>query len=157
MLGISSIWLLQLEGWERSSQVANPLNAGLFVFVAGILLTALLTQLIPIFFPLINPDKEVIDLGQEYLLWRVLAIVFVAMNYAFRGYWNAVNLSHVYMGTLVSMHLLNIFLNYALIFGHFGFPELGVKGAAIGTSLSMIFGTLLYLCWLFDLHDLKGS
>ena len=154
--GVQAISARRL-GEGRKSEVANPLNAGLFiVFVAGILLTALLIQLIPIFFPLINPDKEVVDLGQEYLLWRVLAIVFVAMNYAFRGYWNAVNLSHIYMGTLMSMHLLNIFLNYALIFGNFGFPELGVKGAAIGTSLSMALGTLLYFVMAFRLARSNG-
>ena len=44
----------------------------------------------------------------------------------------------------MSMHLLNIF-KLCSIFGNFGFPELGVKGAAIGTSLSMALGTLLYL------------
>ena len=78
------------------------------------------------------------------------------MNYAFRGYWNAVNLSKIYMGTLICMHLLNIFLNYALIFGNFGFPELGVKGAAIGTSLSMLFGTFLYMIMAFKLASANG-
>ena len=144
-------------GENRKSEAASPLNAGLLiVLLLGVLLTILLMWLIPIFFPLINPDREVIELGQEYLLWRVLAITFVAMNYAFRGYWNAVNLSKIYMSTLISMHILNIFLNYALIFGNFGFPELGVKGAAIGTSLSMLFGTLLYFVMAFRLARCNG-
>ena len=154
--GVQAIAARRL-GEGRKSEAANPLNAGLLIVVlSGVLLTSSLIHLIPIFFPILNPDPEVVELGQEYLLWRVMAITFVAMNYAFRGYWNAVNLSKIYMGTLICMHLLNIFLNYALIFGNFGFPELGVKGAAIGTSLSMLFGTFLYMIMAFKLASANG-
>lgn len=142
--GVQAIAARRL-GEGLRDQVAYPLNAGLLMVSAcGIVLTICILQFIPIFFPLINPDPEVVQLGQDYLYWRVMAIACVAMNFAFRGYWNAVNMSKVYMSTLICMHLLNIFLNYALIFGNFGFPELGVEGAAIGTSVSMAFGTLLY-------------
>tara|TARA_Y100000589_G_scaffold272942_1_gene266232 strand:+ start:153 stop:1448 length:1296 start_codon:yes stop_codon:yes gene_type:complete len=154
--GVQAIAARRL-GEGRKSEVANPLNGGLLIVaVLGVLLTFLLLKLIPIFFPILNPDPEVVGLGQEYLMWRVTAITFVAMNYAFRGYWNAVNLSKIYMGTLICMHLLNIFLNYVLIFGNFGFPELGVKGAAIGTSLSMLFGTFLYMLLAFRLARSHG-
>ena len=42
------------------------------------------------------------------------------------------------------MHTINIILNYALIFGHFGMPELGTLGAGIGTTVSVALGTLYY-------------
>jgi putative MATE family efflux protein len=42
------------------------------------------------------------------------------------------------------MHVSNIFLNYALIYGNFGFPELGVTGAAIGTAGSSVIGVAIY-------------
>ena len=71
------------------------------------------------------------------------------MNFSFRGYWNAVNLSRMFLRTVVLMHLSNIFLNWVLIFGHLGAPALGVSGAAIGTTISIFLGTLMYfvLAW----------
>ena len=66
------------------------------------------------------------------------------MNFAFRGYWNALDLSRLYMKTLIVMHACNIFLNYVLIFGHFGSPALGVTGAGMASAISMAVGTVIY-------------
>lgn len=66
------------------------------------------------------------------------------MNFAFRGYWNALDLSRLYMTTLIFMHATNIVLNYVLIFGNFGAPALGVTGAGMASAISMVVGTLIY-------------
>jgi putative MATE family efflux protein len=71
-------------------------------------------------------------------------MVAVGMNFAFRGYFNGVNLSKIYLKTLVTMHICNVFLNWVLIFGHLGLPRLGVTGAGIGTALSTFLGTAIY-------------
>ncbi len=72
-------------------------------------------------------------------------MVALGANFAFRGYWNGVNMSKVYMRTLVVMHASNIVLNYVLIFGHLGLPSLGVTGAGIGSAIATFLGSLLYL------------
>jgi putative MATE family efflux protein len=76
-----------------------------------------------------------------------LAILFVGCNFAFRGYWNAIDLSRFYMTTLIAMHAVNIFLNWVLIFGNLGAPALGVQGAGIASALSTVFGLAIYV-WL---------
>ncbi|MCX8095560.1 MAG: MATE family efflux transporter [Caldisericia bacterium] len=45
---------------------------------------------------------------------------------------------------------INVFLDYVLIFGKFGFPAMGVKGAAIATSLSKGVALLIYLVLIFN-------
>ena len=95
-------------------------------------------------YPYLNTDPAVIERGVPYIEWRLGAIVFVGMNFAFRGYWNALDLSRLYMTTLIFMHATNIVLNYVLIFGHFGAPALGVTGAGMASAISMAVGTMIY-------------
>ena len=111
------------KGEGRFDRMAVPLNAALLVvLLAAPIITAFWHFLTPYIYPYLIGDPDVIEQGVPYLQVRTLAIVFVGMNYSFRGYWNAVDHARVYMSTLVVMHGLNIFLNYVLIFGHFGAP-----------------------------------
>ena len=134
------------KGQGRYDEMAVALNAGLLVVVCvAPLFSVILYQAVPAFYPLLVSDPEVVALGTPYLQIRVLSIIFVASNFAFRGYWNAVDRSRLYMFTLLIMHACNIFLNYVLIFGKLGFPELGVTGAGIGTAVSTAIGTGTYV------------
>ena len=134
------------KGEGRVNEMAIALNAGLLVvLIIAPAFSVVLYQLVPSFYPLLISDPAVIALGTPYLQIRILAIVFVASNFAFRGYWNAVDRSRLYLITLLIMHSCNIFLNYVLIFGKLGFPELGVQGAAIGSALSTAIGTATYI------------
>ena len=79
-----------------------------------------------------------------YLQARLAAVFALGMNFSFRGYWNGVNRSHVYLRTLIVMHTINIVLNYLLIYGNFGFPELGVFGAGLASAIATVLGTVYY-------------
>lgn len=138
------------KGKGQGDRMAEPLNAGLLLcLIAGPLLSIPLFALAPTAYPWLNADPDVIEQGVPYLQIRILAITFMGMNWAFRGYWNAVNMAKMYLFTLVTMHCLNVMLNFLLIFGKFGFPELGVTGAGLGTAIATAVGTLihLYLGW----------
>jgi len=69
----------------------------------------------------------------------------VGCNFAFRGYWNAVDLSRLYMGTLIAMHTVNIFLNWIFIFGNLGAPALGAEGAGLASALATLVGLGIYI------------
>jgi putative MATE family efflux protein len=90
-----------------------------------------------------------------YLQARFTAIPAVGCNFAFRGYWNGVNLSRLYMRTLVVMHAANIFLNWVLIYGNLGAPRLGATGAGVSNAIATYIGTGYYL-WL-GLRHARGS
>ena len=133
------------KGEGRVERAANILNTALLlVLVVAPVFSFFLIQLAEPLYPLLNKDKAVIEQGVPYLEWRLAATVFVGMNFAFRGYWNALDLSRLYMQTLIVMHACNIFLNYVFIFGHFGSPALGVTGAGMASAISMAVGTVIY-------------
>jgi len=144
-------------GEERMSETAVPLNGGLLLALAMALpLSAILFTLAPELFPYLVEDPKVQEVGIPYLQVRMLGIAAVGVNFVFRGYWNGVNLSKVYMRTLIVMHIVNVILNYILIFGKFGAPELGATGAAIGTTASLYVGTLYYIVQGFMLARENG-
>ncbi len=133
------------KGEGRTDRAAKILTSALLlVLIVAPLFSVVLIQLVGPLYPFLNSDPDVMQQGVPYLEMRLAAIVFVGMNYAFRGYWNALDLSRLYMFTLIIMHVCNIVLNYTLIFGHFGAPALGVKGAGMASAISMGIGTVVY-------------
>ena len=134
------------RGEGREGETVEALDAGVtLALIVAIPLSVLLYFLAPLFFPLLNTDTAVVETGVPYLKSRILGITAVGMNFAFRGYRNGINLSVLYLRTLVLMHTANIVLNYLLIFGAFGFPELGATGAGVGTALSTYLGSAYYV------------
>ncbi|MEM7283279.1 MAG: MATE family efflux transporter [Pseudomonadota bacterium] len=133
------------KGEGRLSESAFFLNGGLFlVAVAAPILSLVLFFSVPLVYPYLNGDANVIELGVPYLEIRLIGTIFIGMNYAFRGYWNAIDMPHLYMSTLVVMHAANIFLNWVLIFGNLGAPAMGVEGAAWASVISIGIGTTIY-------------
>jgi putative MATE family efflux protein len=63
----------------------------------------------------------------------------------FRGWWNGVQNPMDYLRCLLMMHAINVVLNYGLIFGKLGMPELGSLGAGVGTTIALFFGAAWYL------------
>ena len=132
-------------GEGRGDESAVPLNGGLFLALCiGIPLTIAAYLAAPALFPYLTPDAAVSGQGVPYFQARCLAIIAVGMNFSFRGYFTGVGMSRIYLQTLLIMHACNIALNYLLIFGNFGFPELGAEGAGAGTAIATGIGTCIY-------------
>ncbi len=132
-------------GEKRHSETAIPLNGGLILaLLIGLPLCAVLIWAAPWAFTFLSDDPQVVLLGTSYLQVRLASMVAVGINFSFRGYWSAIHLTGVYLKTIVIMHLINIFLNWVLIFGNLGAPELGVYGAGLATTISVFCGTAIY-------------
>lgn len=139
-------------GEGKNSIAANPLNGALLlIFLAAIPTSFLLTAYSTEIMSMLNSDPKVIKEGALYLDARLIGIMAIGMNFSFRGYLSAIKMTQFYFKTIVTMHIVNIFLNYVLIFGNWGFPEMGTEGAGLGTTISMYGGTLMYL-WLTMKH-----
>lgn len=92
----------------------------------------------------VNQDAQVLSIAVPYYQARVLSLVAVGINYAFRGFWNATNRPKLYMKTLIFMHSANVLMNYVLIYGRLGFPEMGATGAGVASCVSAFLGTVTY-------------
>ena len=144
-------------GEERHSETAIPLNGGLMLsLLIGLPLCTVLYAVVPHVYHFLSSDPAVIEQGVPYLQIRLLSMVAVGMNFCFRGYWSAIHMTGVYLKTLIIMHSINIFLNWVLIYGNLGAPELGVYGAGLATTLSLYIGTAIYFYFAFRNASDKG-
>lgn len=62
----------------------------------------------------------------------------------FRAFYVGITRTHILTFNSVVMVLANAVLNYALIFGKFGFPAMGIAGAATASSAAELFSVLFY-------------
>lgn len=134
------------HGEGRHDETAAPLNGGLLLaLILGLPITLLLWTAAPALFAHLSPDPAVVAAGTPYFQARLAAVAAVGMNFAFRGFWNAVDKPHLYLYTLLLMHTANVAISYVLIFGALGAPALGTLGAGIGTAASTVLGTVIYI------------
>jgi MATE family multidrug resistance protein len=82
---------------------------------------------------------DVLTLITPYIgtvIWSALPLMVYA---AFRRYLQAMNVVRPVMIALITANLVNVAGNYLLIFGHFGFPEMGVVGSAWATVIARVY------------------
>ncbi|WP_108444307.1 MATE family efflux transporter [Halomonas denitrificans] len=141
------------EDWGRR---ALALNAGLAIAlaVAGPLTLLCLWQA-PRLLALINQDPAVNAVAVEYFRWRVVSLVPVAMIFCFRGYWNGIQQTGLYLRIILVMHAINVVASLGLIFGLAGLPAMGAAGAGAGTSLSLFAGLAIWA--VFSLRHATAS
>lgn len=80
--------------------------------------------------------NAILEYGQGYLEWMLLGLVPFAITSAYAGTLKETGETFIPMLGGIVATLVNLVLNYILIFGHFGAPEMGVEGAALATVIS---------------------
>lgn len=98
-----------------------------------------------------NQPTEVVALAMPYLELVAFSLFPLVVFQGFKQFSDGLSMTRLPMYATLLGNLVNVALNYVLIFGKFGFPELGIVGAAYGTLASR-FIMWFYLWWL-----LKGK
>jgi multidrug resistance protein, MATE family len=100
-------------------------------------------------------SPELLDISIEYLNYRVFGIFFGCAGVTFISLYTGVARTGIIIVTSVIMALFNIVLNYLLIFGNYGFPEMGIGGAGLASAISEFFAFIAFL--VFALLDKKSK
>ncbi len=94
---------------------------------------------------LMGTDEEVASIGGRYLSIISFTIPLLFMEGVFYSSLNASGDTKTPLKIGITSNLINTFMNYVLIFGHFGFPAFGVEGAAYATVIAYISEFFIYL------------
>ena len=110
------------------------------------------------------------SLSIDYAYYNFLSLFFLYASFVFQGFYTGIEKTKIHMKATLSSNIVNLYLNFGLIFGtdkiienldktsfsflsnlwsFYNFPELGVKGAAIGTLVACIWLFVHYFFYLF--------
>ena len=133
------------KGEGRMDEAAATFRVSLRVaVVAGHLLMVVFLAVVPKLFPLLNSDPLVVEPGVSYLGYRGLSVGLVMMSAVYYGFYNAISQTRIHMVVTLIANTFNVVLNYALIFGRLGLPEMGAPGAGLATALATGLAVVLY-------------
>jgi len=124
-------------------------------FLLG-LIGVVAVELAPIILSALIIDKSLLPYSLGYL--SVMRFVFpvIGVNSAFTGFLSGIRSTKIVMYTTLIPNALNVLLNYIFIFGKFGFPAMGIKGAAMGTLFSNGAALLILVVYILKSRSVKA-
>ena len=151
-VGISAAvaFFLGMGEHKKADQSASE---GLFLsIVHGVLMSVLLTAILPSFLRLFTTDKEIYQMGITYGTWVLSFSLVISVYIAYEKIYQSLGNMIVPTLCLAAGCLTNIVLDPILIFGIGPIPRMEVKGAAIATVIGQIVPLVMYIVW----HRKKG-
>ena len=127
-------------GTLKNSLAANGLIGILLTLVMGILYLNIHR---------LGQPEELLPLMRPYYLVLLVSLIFVMLFNAFKQFADGITDTRTPMWLLIGGNVLNIIGNWVLIYGHFGFPEMGLSGAGIATLASRIAMLLVFISLFF--------
>ncbi|MBJ7879282.1 MATE family efflux transporter [Gelidibacter salicanalis] len=125
---------------------------GLFLCtVLGIFLFLMLLMAKPLMYIMDQPE-DVVELAIPYLDLVGFSLIPLIIFQAIKQFSDGLSLTKYPMYATILANVINVVLNYLLIFGKFGFPEMGLVGAALGTLISRVV-MVFFLWWLLRARD----
>lgn len=136
----------EADGAQNVESGRSSFKHGLILCtLIGLILFILLLFAKPLMYYMDQP-VEVVDLAMPYLDLVAFSLVPLVIFQAMKQFSDGLSQTRYPMFATVVANVINIALNYLLIFGKFGFPEMGIIGAAIGTLISRI--AMVICLWL---------
>ncbi len=100
-------------------------------------------------------SPEVLTATLDFLDLRIYGIFFASVNVMFRAFFVGTTNTKILSINALIMALVNIVFDYLLIFGNFGFPRMGISGAALSAVISEISSVIFFIIYFFRFVDLK--
>ena len=149
LVAYTSTFVAQYGGAGRPERIGPSVWQGGYIAIISGLLGMLLLFVAEPLFGLIGHSESVQAFEITYFKVMTFCVVPILLSTAFSCFYSGRGRTDVVMWINISVSFINIVLDYLLIFGHFGFPKLGVMGAALATVIAMYFAVFTYIILFF--------
>lgn len=144
----TQILIARRNGEKEYKEIGELFYQGIYFQIGMATVMFLLSYcLSPLILKRIVSSEHIYEAATSYLHWRVFGAFFSFSAVIFRAFFLGTTLTKTLTLNSIVMVLSNIVFNYILIFGKFGFPELGIAGAAIGSSLAELVSLIFFILY----------
>ncbi|WP_421920052.1 MATE family efflux transporter [Marinifilum sp.] len=124
-------------------------HAFYFLLILALVLLGFMLIQAPAILKGIVKSNAIFHASTDYISVRAWGILFACVNLLFRAFYIGIAKTKVISWSTAFMAVINIFFDYALIFGKFGMPEMGIKGAALASVIAEACVLVFFLLFTF--------
>ncbi|WP_321426472.1 MATE family efflux transporter [uncultured Bacteroides sp.] len=152
----SQIIIARRNGEENYKNVGPVMIQGTFFLLGMAVLAFGLSRFwAPDIMRLLISSDKIFNTTMSFLNWRIYGFFFAFVNVMFRALYIGIARTRVLTISAAVMASVNVILAYTLIFGHFGFPRMGIEGAAIASVIAEISSVLFLIVYTHITVDFK--
>ncbi|MFM9826487.1 MATE family efflux transporter [Flavobacterium sp.] len=128
----------EADAEKEDKKIRSLFHHGLLLCaILGIAVFILIVLSKPIML-LMNQPQAVVDLASPYIDWVAFSLIPVIIFQGYKQFADGLSQTKYSMYAIYLANIVHIFFNYVLIYGVWGFPKMGILGAALGTVFSRI-------------------
>ena len=143
-------------------------HGSIFVMILGAILFSILYLFSDEILLWLIDSPNIYEASLDYIAYRKFGIIFVCLNFLYRALYVGISNTKAITYSTLIMAVVNIILDYSLIFGHFGFAKMGIGGAALASLMAEISAFLFFTIYsyitlknreygMFKLHKLESE
>lgn len=145
----AQVLIARYNGSGQYPQTGEVFTQGtIFLLFFATLLFVLSYLCSPILLSFLIDSEQIYQATISYLNWRIYGFFFSFIIVMFRAFLIGTVNTKILAINSIAMVLINIILNYILIFGKLGFPAFGIAGAAIASSISEAVAFIFFLIYI---------
>jgi MATE family multidrug resistance protein len=146
-------FVAQYHGAQRPQRIGAVVWQGIYISLATIPIFLFLIPLAPYIFGFFEHGQLIEGFEVTYFRWLTFCAGAMVLNGALSSFFIGRGKTSVVMWVNVFSTIINIVLDYVLIFGALALPEMGIAGAAIATVVSQWFKVVVYFKLMFSANN----
>ena len=152
----AQIMIARRNGERQYREIGPIFYQGIYFLLAlAVIAFAISLYFSPQLLKSIISSPHIYEAAVSYINWRIFGFFFSFIMVMFRAFFVGTTQTKTLTLNSIVMVLSNVVFNYILIFGKFGFPKLGIAGAAIGSSLAELISVLFFIIYTWKRIDCR--